>query len=179
MSGPVSFPPVEFHTCDEVQSYVEDVMHWHEEILEREGFRGQRDMIAEGVISSVVVSTFMSHFEYTPADKFHDFFEQMAFFADHLSADHPFDDGNKRTTVKQVIAYMHACGIGIRLNDSDDPEKNELYRLITRLVTKEMTYKDVADLLRWRSYDLLSGRVRPIGLNDWTDTERPRCGGAK
>lgn len=154
MTEGVYFRPVEFYTCDEEQSYVDDVVHWHDGVVKEEGYEGERDKAADEIVSTVVDATFMSHFGVTPADRFQDFFEQMAFFADHLSSDHPFSDGNKRTTVKQVIAYMYSCGIGIRMKDSDDPEKNELYRLITDLVKHKITFEEVGRFLRSRAFDL-------------------------
>ncbi|WEV58527.1 Fic family protein [Bifidobacterium sp. ESL0728] len=139
--------PIRFQNEAEVETFIEVVVNVHDMTVSATGFRAGKDGDAEQSVSPSVYAAFVS----ARVSAFRDVFEQVSFFAEHLSKDHPFGDGNKRTTVKMLIACIRACGIQLDIPDPPDPQNNELYQWIQKLVTGEVSYSQLADFLRSRA----------------------------
>ena len=103
-----------------------------------------------GSIVSVVSSSFSTHFDSSPVDRYRDVFEQIADFAMRLSRDHIFPDGNKRTTVVVSMAILHISGIVLDIEDPAEPDENEMYLWIQDVVTGNKTKDELAQMLRDR-----------------------------
>ena len=101
-----------------------------------------------GSVSSVVDSTFLLVFGQSPKERFEDLFRQMAHFTFHLAKNHYFADGNKRTAMAISLAILKMERIDLDIDDDQEPERNTLYKLISRLVTEEITEEQFAASLR-------------------------------
>ena len=133
-----------YPTCvDEasLDSIVVDIRRAHAAVLESGGLSLDRETDGQAV-SSVVYATFASGRE------FHSIYEQIAFFAVHLSTRHAFADGNKRTTVRMSLALLQKKGIDLDIDDSADPMNNELYKMIKAVVCKRMDCDQLAGFFR-------------------------------
>ncbi|MCO6558453.1 MAG: Fic family protein [Bifidobacterium sp.] len=146
-ANPPQYRPLQLHNKAEVEAFVEFVISVHDLTVSEVGFHAGKDGDAEKAVSPSVYATFVS----VRSSTFCDIFEQMAFFAEHLSKDHPFGDGNKRTTVKLLIGLIRSSGIKLDMFDSPNPEDNELYQWIQKLVTNKAEYLQLADFLRSRA----------------------------
>lgn len=71
-----------------------------------------------------------------------DIFEMAAAYAFHISQNHPFIDGNKRTALASALVFLELNGINIF-----DPE-GALYDAMLTLVAKKLSKSDFADILR-------------------------------
>lgn len=60
---------------------------------------GDRATLELGRIESVLAGAFCTIFGQSPADRFTDIFDQVAYVAEHMVKDHIFEDGNKRTSL--------------------------------------------------------------------------------
>jgi death on curing protein len=67
-----------------------------------------------------------------------DLFEQAAAYAFHISQNHPFIDGNKRTALASALVFLSLNGIEL-----DDP-KQRLFRLMVDVSSKGMTKQEIA-----------------------------------
>lgn len=124
----------------------------HNQLVKQRGLSPKVDVNrqteVEGKVASVVSSVFCSVFGCSPVDRYRDLFEQIAAFATHLSKDHIFADGNKRTTVVISLALLEVSGYKLNATDWDNPEKNEVYRWIQDVVTNGRTEAELAEYLR-------------------------------
>lgn len=131
------------------------IVETHDSLVAIKGFNPevgheyQMEMV--GKVVSVVSSSFSSHFGCSPADRYSDVFEQVAEFAAFLSGDHIFPDGNKRTTVVVSLAILHVSGVVLDIEDSADPDDNEVYQWIQDVVTGGRTTRQLAQALRERA----------------------------
>lgn len=108
----------------------------------------ERQHEAVGRVESVVTTLFCTHFGSHPRERYDDLFVQMATFASHLSRDHIFPDGNKRTTVKATLSLLRFAGVEIRMKDSDNADENELCLWIRDVVVGSKGIRELADTLR-------------------------------
>ena len=60
---------------------------------------GDRATLELGRIESVLAGAFCTIFGQSPADRFTDIFDQVAYVAEHMVKDRIFEDGNKRTSL--------------------------------------------------------------------------------
>ena len=60
---------------------------------------GDRAALELGRVESVLAGSFCTIFGQSPADRFADIFDQVAYVAEHMVKDHIFEDGNKRTSL--------------------------------------------------------------------------------
>ncbi len=69
-------------------------------------------------------------------------FHMGAAYAFHITANHPFIDGNKRTALASALVFLALNGIKVR-----DP-KERLYSAMMKLTTGTMTKEEFSELLR-------------------------------
>lgn len=138
-----------------MRDFAETIVDIHDELVNKKGFnpklteRQQAEM-ADKVISAIAAS-FCTIFGTYPAERYRDIFCQIADFATHLSKDHIFPDGNKRTTVVVSMALLRFRGILLDIEDNQNPENNEIYRWIEDIVTSKRTKEELAEFLRCRA----------------------------
>lgn len=129
-----------------------DIVDMHDALVVDRGFcpQMQESQMEEmlGKVASVVSSSFGSFFGMSPNERYDDLFSQIADFAEHLSKDHIFPDANKRTTVAASISIIRTAGYTLDMDDSDDPENNQLYWWIQDIVTGGKTIGELAGILR-------------------------------
>ena len=147
-----TFPPRCFDGAEEdLASLVVEV---HDRLVSVKGFNPNvsQDYREEmtGRIVSVIFSSFSTHFDFSPADRYFDIFDQIADFAMRLSRDHIFPDGNRRTTVVISMAILHISGVVLDIEDPAEPDKNEIYLWIQDVVTGDRTKEELAQMLRDR-----------------------------
>ncbi|MBQ5557050.1 MAG: Fic family protein [Aeriscardovia sp.] len=124
-----------------LDSIVEEIRGAHAAALESGGLPLDREMDGQAV-SPVVYAAFASGREFPTI------YEQIAFFAVHLSTRHAFADGNKRTTVRASLGLLKTSGIDLDIDDSADPMNNELYKMIEAVVCERMDYDQLAGFFR-------------------------------
>jgi death-on-curing protein len=71
-----------------------------------------------------------------------DVFEMAAAYAFHISQNHSFIDGNKRTALTSALVFLELNGINIV-----DPE-GALYDAMLALVSRKLSKSDFAEILR-------------------------------
>jgi death-on-curing protein len=81
-----------------------------------------------------------------------DLYEQAAAYAFHISQNHPFVDGNKRTALAAALVFLNLNGIQLM-----DPEE-ELYTLMMGIAQGRVGKPKAAEALR-----RLAGKKRPKG----------------
>lgn len=131
------------------------IVDLHHSIIQKRGFdpvsgQEQRDETV-GKVTSAVSSAFGSFFGAGPNTRYANVFEQVADFAAHLSKDHYFFDGNKRTTVVIFLAILYFAGCTLDVGDSEDPEGNLLYQWVQDVVTGGRTIQELAEILQEHS----------------------------
>lgn len=127
------------------------------EILKTGGFsktdiRGEQKqrLEVESRLLTPVYSVFCISFGMSPAERFEftDIFDQVSRFAEMLAKDHIFGDGNKRTAMRASLSFLFRMGIELDIDDSDEPERNGMYRWIQEMVTEQKTFTELATQLR-------------------------------
>lgn len=83
---------------------------------------GDRAMLELGRIESVLAGAFCTIFGQSPADRFTDIFDQVAYVAEHMVKDHIFEDGNKRTSLVFALSVLRFAGTPVVLSDSPEPK---------------------------------------------------------
>lgn len=71
-----------------------------------------------------------------------DIFEMAAAYAFHVSQNHPFVDGNKRTALASSLVFLELNGVSI----SDPDEK--LYESMMQIASGEMSKEEFTAILR-------------------------------
>ena len=71
-----------------------------------------------------------------------DIFEMAAAYAYHISQNHPFVDGNKRTALASALVFLDLNGISLI-----DPEE-KLYKSMISLATGKLNKTEFAEILR-------------------------------
>jgi death on curing protein len=112
---------IEIHT-DQIERYV--------------GSSGIRDI---NLLSSAVAMPYASfHNKFLHAD----IFEMAAAYAFHISQNHPFVDGNKRTALATALVFLELNGISL-----SDPEER-LYDVMISLASGNIDKARLAAILR-------------------------------
>lgn len=109
---------------------------------------GDRATLELGRIESVLAGAFCTIFGQSPADRFTDIFDQVAYVAEHMVKDHIFEDGNKRTSLVFALSVLRFAGTPVVLSDSPEPKDNQYYAWIQDLVARRRTLDDLANELR-------------------------------
>jgi len=114
-----------------------EVIEIHKDQISRYGgSAGIRDM---NLLSSAVAmpyASFGGHFLHR------DIFEMAAAYAFHISQNHPFIDGNKRTALASALIFLELNGMSIKDTDG------ELYDAMIHLVTDKMGKTAFASMLK-------------------------------
>lgn len=106
-------------------------------------------MCLEG-LKLVVGNTFVGYFGIGPLDRFDDIFDQAAYLASHLAQDHIFLDGNKRTALVMALSLPTMRGVTFNYSDAQNPEGNDPYEWIQKVVSRVYAESDLAfDLRKW------------------------------
>ena len=114
-----------------------EVMEIHADQIEHYGGRdGIRDINLLSSAVAVPYATFSGDFLHR------DIFEMAAAYAFHVSQNHPFVDGNKRTALASVLVFLEINCLGI----SDPDEK--LYVSMIKIASGKMTKEELAVILR-------------------------------
>lgn len=74
-----------------------------------------------------------------------DIFEMAAAYGFHICQNHPFFDGNKRTSLIAMYTFLYVNGY--RINS----DKKLLYSIVIDLASGKINKKDLADFLRENS----------------------------
>lgn len=109
---------------------------------------GERAARELGRVESVLAGAFCTIFGQSPADRFTDIFDQVAYVAEHMVKDHIFEDGNKRTSLVFALSALRIAGTPVVLSDSPEPKDNQYYAWIQDLVARRRTLDDLANELR-------------------------------
>lgn len=120
---------------------------------------GDRVALELGRIESVLSGAFCTIFDQSPADRFTDIFDQVAYVAEHMVKDHIFEDGNKRTSLVFALSVLRLAGAPVVLSDAPEPKDNQYYAWIQDLVSGTRTRAELADELRHNCV------VRPDGAS--------------
>ena len=138
----IQAPPLVFQSDDLAEAMAQAIVQVHrKQLADIGGFTVERT-IDIGSVSSVVDSTFLLVFGQSPKERFDDLFRQVAHLTFHLAKNHYFADGN----ISLAILKMER--IDLDIDDDPEPERNTLYKLISRLVTEEITEEQFAASLR-------------------------------
>jgi death-on-curing protein len=114
-----------------------EVIEIHGDQIERYGgSSGIRDI---NLLSSAVAMPYVSF-----QDQFlhSDIFEMAAAYAFHISRNHPFVDGNKRTALAAALVFLELNGISL-----SDPEE-KLYDVMISLASGNIAKAGLAAVLR-------------------------------
>src|SRR5208337_1851435 len=114
-----------------------EVIKIHADQIQRYGGgEGIRDI---HLLSSAVAMPYASFsYQFLHAD----IFEMAAAYAFHISQNHPFADGNKRTALASALVFLEMNG-----NTIDDP-KDMLYDAMITLATGKLGKNEFAQILR-------------------------------
>lgn len=122
---------------------VEDVLHLHDDQLERfGGSAGVRDRGALDSAVAVVQATFDGKLLHS------DIFEMAAAYAFHIAENQPFLDGNKRTGLDAALVFLDVNGWLVL-----DPD-GRLYRAMISLSARQLDKHGLAALLQELAHPL-------------------------
>lgn len=114
-----------------------EVIEIHSDQIERYGGHGGiRDI---NLLSSAVAMPYAS---FSGNFLHNDIYEMAAAYAFHISRNHPFIDGNKRTALAAALVFLELNGISI-----SDPEER-LYEAMLGVVSDRMNKAEFAEVLR-------------------------------
>ena len=114
-----------------------EVIEIHSDQIERYG--GSSSIRDINLLSSAVAmpyAAFKDHFLHI------DLFEMAAAYAFHISQNHPFLDGNKRTALASALVFLELNGISI-----DDPEE-KLYEAMISMASGKLDKIGLAAIFR-------------------------------
>jgi death-on-curing protein len=117
---------------------VELVLTIHEQMIEAYG--GSHGVREIGLIESAVAQGQNSYYYGEP-----DVFGIAAAYAYHLAESQAFLDGNKRVGAATALTFLEMNGIDVARISS-----HEVYAMMIRIATKELSKAGLADLLRSR-----------------------------
>jgi len=100
------------------------------------GLPGIRDI---NLLSSAIT---MPHASFHGEYLHNDIYEMAAAYAFHISKNHPFVDGNKRTALVSALVFLELNGISI-----SDPQ-GKLYDAMLDLSTRKLNKTEFAGILR-------------------------------
>ena len=114
-----------------------EIIEIHNDQIQRYGgHAGVRDM---NLLSSAVAMPYAS---FSGTFLHADIYEMAAAYAFHISKNHPFIDGNKRTAFASALVFLELNGTGI-----SDPD-GRLYKAMIKLASGKMSKNEFADVLR-------------------------------
>ena len=114
-----------------------EVVEIHSDQIKRYGGRaGIRDI---GLLSSAIS---IPHASFSGKLLHSDIYQIAAAYAFHISQNHPFIDGNKRTALTSALVFLELNGISI-----SDPE-GRLYDAMMKLASGKLTKEDLAEVFR-------------------------------
>jgi death-on-curing protein len=114
-----------------------EVVEIHGDQIERYGGAdGIRDV---NLLSSAVATPYAS---FSGSFLHQDIFEMAAAYAYHISQNHPFVDGNKRTTLASALVFLELNGVRVM-----DP-KEKLYESMIALAAGKRNKAEFAEILR-------------------------------
>lgn len=119
------FPPLVLDDASSLEAMAGAVMRLHNTLLTigrcyTTDAAGDRAMLELGRIESVLAGAFCTIFGQSPADRFTDIFDQVAYVAEHMVKDHIFEDGNKRTSLVFALSVLRFAGTPVVLSDSPE-----------------------------------------------------------
>ena len=114
----------------------EEVLAYHAQQLSR--FGGQPGIGDEGLLESALIQP-QNTYLYDPRA---DLFDIAVAYAFHLTKNHPFRDGNKRTALQTALGFLAVNGVEIV------SPQNDLYEAMICLTTSTWSKGDFADFLR-------------------------------
>ncbi len=114
-----------------------EVVEIHADQIEHYGGAdGIRDI---NLLSSAVAMPYAS---FSGSFLHNDIFEMAAAYAYHISQNHPFVDGNKRTALASALVFLELNGISLL-----DP-KEKLYESMLSLAAGKLNKAEFAEILR-------------------------------
>ena len=151
--GANPFAPLVLDDTGSLEAMVGAVMRLHNTLMTigrcyTTDASGDRAELERGRVESVLSGAFCTIFGQSPADRFADIFDQVAYVAEHMVKDHIFEDGNKRTSLVFTLSVLRLVGAPVVLSDAPEPKDNQYYAWIQNLVTGSRTRADLADELR-------------------------------
>jgi death-on-curing protein len=114
-----------------------EVIEIHNNQIQRYG--GHADIRDINLLSSAVAMPYAS---FSGTFLHADIYEMAAAYAFHISQNHPFIDGNKRTALASALVFLELNGTGI-----SDPE-GKLYEAMIKLASGKMSKNEFADVLK-------------------------------
>lgn len=115
----------------------EIILTFHKDQLERYG--GKSGIRDEGLLESALAQPEASFGgEYVHADVF----AMAAAYGFHLSQNHPFFDGNKRTALIAMYTFLHVNGYEIRA------DKKSLFATMMALASGEVSKDELVEYLK-------------------------------
>ena len=114
-----------------------EIIEIHADQLEKYGgSAGMRDITLLSSAAAMPHASFQSQFIHA------DLFEMAAAYAFHISQNHPFVDGNKRTALAAALVFLELNGISLK-----DPEE-KLYHSMMSLASGKLDKAGFAIILR-------------------------------
>jgi len=114
-----------------------EVIEIHNDQIQRYGgHAGIRDMNLLSSAAAMPYASFSGTFLHA------DIYEMAAAYAFHISQNHPFIDGNKRTALASALVFLELNGTGISY-----PE-GKLYEAMIKLASGKMSKNEFADVLK-------------------------------
>lgn len=114
-----------------------EVVEIHKDQIERYGgSSGIRDIGLLSSASAMPYATFSSEFLHA------DIYEMAAAYAFHISQNHPFVDGNKRSALASALVFLELNGVSI----SDD--KGQLYKAMMEIASGNLGKTEFAGILK-------------------------------
>ena len=114
-----------------------EIVEIHADQIERYGGAdGIRDIHLLSSAAAMPYASFSGSFLHN------DIFEMSAAYAYHISQNHPFVDGNKRTALASALVFLDLNGISLI-----DPEE-KLYESMISLASGERNKAEFAEILR-------------------------------
>ena len=119
---------------------IDDALYFHdEEIKAAGGAEGIRDMPAlESALGAPQASFDGNHLM--------DIFEMAATYANSISMNHPFVDGNKRTAAVCAVTFLYINGFTL-----DERHDEELADIILALINKNISKEELARYFKEQS----------------------------
>lgn len=147
------FPPLVLDDASSLEAMAGAVMRLHNTPLTigrcyTTDAAGDRAMLELGRIESVLAGAFCTIYGQSPADRFTDIFDQVAYVAEHMVKDHIFEDRNKRTSLVFALSVLRFASTPVVLSDSPEPKDNQYYAWIQDLVSGNRTTSGLAEELR-------------------------------
>ena len=114
-----------------------EVIEIHNDQMQKySGHAGIRDINLLSSAAAMPYASFSGKFLHD------DIYEMAAAYAFHISQNHPFIDGNKRTALSSALVFLEMNGVSL-----SDPE-GKIYEAMISLSAGKMNKKDFATILQ-------------------------------